>query len=309
MEPSGGSGAGIRTHDYVESGSDRSTGGFTRAAALAVTVILLPWALVRRALRVSAGLLARAGSLVVMGTGRLSAGVAAAARLVGRWTSALVRPIVSALRRTWHGLSMVAAALLQAAIRPLGPIRRALAAGARWTAGLAATVLSATWHSIARAGGAVGRVAAIVLVALWRVVSEAAALGRIAATVLGRAWSVLTWAGRLTACVAAAVFGRFWSVLVWAGRLTASVGRLVFRAAAGVFGRVWSVLTWAGRLTARVGRLVDRAAVAVLAPVLRALRASLVAALRLAVSLGRRLWVPGLLAWRSCIREIGRAHV
>jgi hypothetical protein len=184
--------------DYVKTGSDRSAGGFTRAAAVIITTILLPWALSLRCARTAgragaslAALLAGVGR-AVWGTvtpigrvvvirvlaviGRLSA----PARGVGRLLYWCSWPLLVSRRGAWFSMLRVASLLrvvgrtlrplLATVLRSLGrvlrlgliPVRlvaRAASGGLRVVAGWAARL---AWL-IGRAALFIGRRLATVL--------------------------------------------------------------------------------------------------------------------------------------------------
>jgi hypothetical protein len=129
--------------DYARTGSDRSAGRTTRAAALFVTALLLPGALFRRGLRSVAGGLRRPGSAV-----------AEAVRL-------LCRALTGAVRRAWAGLIVVAR----------GPQAALIAVVRRCRAGLIAV-----WRRVGAALVAVVRWAETASVWSWRALTP---VGRI----------------------------------------------------------------------------------------------------------------------------------
>jgi von Willebrand factor type A C-terminal domain/von Willebrand factor type A domain len=104
MEKTGRARSTVGLQDYAKTGSDRSAGAATRAVALIVTAILLPWALLRRGLRSLAAGLRRTASVLARAAQR------AGAAMVFLWSLLRkgLRSIVARLRRSGSGLARAA---------------------------------------------------------------------------------------------------------------------------------------------------------------------------------------------------------
>jgi hypothetical protein len=282
----------IRVQDYAETGSDRSAGAATRATAVIVTAILLPWALLRRGLRsVADG--SRGPMSALSGAARqVGRALTAAARGAGAGLTAVARGTIAALKAVIRGL--------RAALTAIEPLGVALMAVLKW-AGAAAARL---WRSLVPIGRIVA--AGVLIMAgalsawaigaagfLWRCVDPLSALLRGAWLSLRWAWSVLWIVGR----AATRVLARALRTAVVVLRRVLVPFRLAVRAAvllARGFGRgAAAVVGWAGASAARLWRA--------LAPIVRTVAAGIVLMARLVSAWA--LGAAGFL-WR-CVRPLG----
>jgi von Willebrand factor type A C-terminal domain/von Willebrand factor type A domain len=301
----------IRMQDYAETGSDRSAGAATRATAVIVMAVLLPWALLQRGLR-----------SVIDGSRRPMSALFAAARQVGRALTAAVRRAGARLTAVTRWTTTALKVVLRRVIKPgsealiaivgwagaaakrlwraLVPIGRIVAAGilimvgllSGWVLGAArllykcarplGVLLRGAWFSVRRAGSVlwtVGRALMRALVSVFRT----------AGMVLRRLLPPFRLAGRAAMRVLVSVFRTAGMVLRrllapfrLAGRALMRVLVSVFRTAGMVLRRLFAAFRLALRATlflvqelkrvaAAVLRLVDQAAITIGRPLARVL--------------------------------------
>jgi hypothetical protein len=242
--------------DYVETGSDRSAGGLTRAAAVIVTTILLPWALAMRCART---------------VGRMGAPLAALLAGVGRALLGMLTPI---------GRVVVIRGL--AVIRRLSARVRGVGRFLYWCSFPLLVGLRGAWFSVQWAASVlrvVGRTLRRLLTTVLRLLGRVLRLGLVPVPLAARAVSgglrvLAGWAAsaaRLVNRAALFIGRRLARVLATVGHLAARLLRPPLLLVAIVVAAVAALLRATGHGLGRVLSFGHDEVLRVLAPFLRIL--------------------------------------